>query len=186
MTAGIFAAHGVWTGTCRQADKSNRKGYFENASIRDIVMQWHKAIVHDGRLATKRPGFREAIEQAIKADGWGGGPWLWKGSALYWPAFFEFTPKWIVCIRSPQQIFASCRRSGIFGAGLDDEALRQNIALHQGEMNYLVKARQAVRVYTADVAHGDYSSIERALEYCGIKPDRKAIDQFVDRSLWNA
>lgn len=185
MTAGVFAAHGVWCGTCRDADELNQKGYFENKRIRGVVMAWHKAIVHKGVLALKRPGFRDAIIEAITADGWGGEPWFWKGSVLYWPAFFEFTPKWVVCERPPEHVFTSCRRSGIFGNTLSAEKLRENIAFHQQQMDYLATCKQAVRVFTDDVAKGDYSSLARALQYCGVTPDYDIIDGFVERRLWH-
>ncbi len=184
MTAGIFARHGVWVGTCRGPDVSNQKGYFENRRIRDVVMEYHKAIVHNGVLAQKRAGFAQAVLDAIVADGWDGGPWLWKGSVLYWPAFYEFTPKWVVCMRPPEKVFESCRRSPVFGRNLSDDKLRENIALHQQQMNYLVTAKQAVRVFTDEVAAGDYASIARALTVCGLMPDYDIIDEFVDGKLF--
>lgn len=185
MTAGVFARHGVWTGTCRSADANNLKGYYENAAIRGVVMKWHRAIVHKGILAQKKPGFRAAIEKAVADDGYDGGPWLWKGSALYWPAFFEFEPRYVVCVRSPQRIFESCRRSGIFGRNLSDAQLRDNILFHQKQLEYLCAAKNAVRVFTGAVANGNYQSLERALEHCNITPDTDVFDDFIDAELWN-
>jgi hypothetical protein len=185
MTAGVFAHHGIWTGTCRGPNAANQKGYFENVHIRRVMMDWHKSFASNGLLAMKRPGFRDAIQQAILNDGYETGQWLWKGSALSWPAFFEFTPKWVVCVRPSEKIFASCRRTNIFGKHLSDRELEENIERHQQQINYLVACRQAVRVFTAEVADGDYSSIAKALQCCGVTPDYNIIDDFVDPALWN-
>ena len=134
MTAGIFHHHGVWTGTCRAADDSNKKGHFENIPIRNLLIGTHKAIVHKGVVAQKIAGFREQVLQHISNDGYTGGPWLWKGSTMYWPAFFEFEPKFVVVNRPREQIFKSCRNSHIFGDHLSGDELYANIDFHQQQM----------------------------------------------------
>ncbi len=184
MTAGIFAEHGVWTGTCRGPTKHNAKGHFENVVIKRTIIQTQGAIVTEGRLAKQLPGFRDKVEQAVKSNEYESGLWLWKGSALYWPAFYEFHPQWVTCKRPSEQIFASCRSSRIFGRYLSDERLKEIIELHREQMNYLKNERGAFEVDTCAVALGDYSTVELALKGCGVEPDRDGIDAFVDVSLW--
>jgi len=184
MTAGIFSEHGVWTGSCRGPTELNRKGHFESKAIKRVIMGTYgaKAIVTEGRLAQHVPGFKTAVLSAIAKDGYVSGDWLWKGSALYWPSFYEFTPKWVTCKRPTEQIFSSCRRSGIFGKYLTDTRLQEIIDLHNEQMDCI---KGAFEVDTDAVANGDYESIELALEGCGIEPNREVIDSFVDRSLWH-
>lgn len=184
MTAGIFAEHGVWAGTCRPPSKHNAKGHFENVVIKKTIIQTQGAIVTEGRLAQQLPKFKMAVLTAIANDGYAGGDWLWKGSALYWPAFYEFCPKWVTCKRPSEQIFASCRSSRIFGRYLSDARLMEIIELHREQMDYLKNKKGAFEVDTYAVAQGDYSSIELALKGCGVEPSYKLIDSFVDSSLW--
>ena len=184
MTAGIFTEHGVWAGTCRGATKHNAKGHFENVVIKRTIIQTQGAIVTEGRLAQQLPGFKTAVLTAIADDGYTGGDWLWKGSALYWPAFYEFHPKWVTCKRPNEQIFASCRSSRIFGRYLSDERLMEIIKLHRTQMDYLKSVVEVFEVDTYEVAQGNYDSIELALAGCGVEPKYELIDSFVDGSLW--
>ncbi len=187
MTAGIFAEHGVWTGHCRAPSQLNAKGHFENKSIKRVIAGKYgaKTIVHEGRIASQLPGFKTAVLTAIAGDGYTDGDWLWKGSALFWQAFYEFDPRWVVCIRPRSQIFESCRRSGIFGKYLSETRLKEIIELHHQQMSNLMQSHGAFQVNTDEVAQGNYDSIELALEGCDITPDRKRIDAFVDSSLWH-
>jgi len=184
MTAGIFAAHGVWTGTCRPPTPLNAKGFFENVPMKKLIIATHKAVVRKGILAAKTPGFRANVLEAIKNDGYTEGPWLWKGSAMYWPAFFEFEPIFVVVNRPREQIFASTRKSKMLNPNETDAELYANIDYHQEQMDYLCTYKQAVRVNSYDVARGDFSSIERAITYAGLEYDEAVTTGFVDPGLW--
>lgn len=181
MTAGLLHIHGVWAGTCRPGDSVNAKGHFENIPIRSMLISMHKRNVQEGRLAEKIPGFKDRVHAAIRNDGYKEGPWMWKGSALYHPAWFEFNPVFVTCFRPREHIFRSCRRSGMFGNHLSDDALYANIDLHQNEMRKL----QGFPVYTDEVVNGDYSSLKRAIEGAGLQFDEEKTRQFVDRRLWH-
>ena len=185
MTAGIFAKHGVWTGTCRGPSQFNGKGFFENKAIKKIVIKMHGPIVTDGILGQPVKGFRAIIEAAIERDGYIEVPWLWKGSALYWPCFYEFKPTFILCRRPSQQIFDSCRASNMFGKELSDQRLVEIIDLHQKVMAAIAYNNGATEVFTDQVAQGDHASIVTALIECGIVPDSATIDDFVDPDLWH-
>ncbi len=182
MTAGIFAKHGVWVGDSIKANTHNVKGFFENVAIRNVVRRMQKCQpALEGRVAREIPGFKDAVLSVIARQGYVDGAWLYKGSALQWPAFYEFHPKWVCCRRPVEQIFNSCRSSRIFGTRFSDARLREIISMHYDEMDVI---EDKTWVDTYEVAQGNYSSIELALESCGIEPDREKIDSFVDKSLW--
>jgi len=181
MTAGLFHVHGVWAGTCRPGDEWNPKGHFENLPVKNLIKkQWHRSIVNKGVLAKRLPGFREAVETAIRGDGYDGGKWLWKGSALYWPAFFEFDPTWITVRRNRESTVRSCIRSGM----LDSRRTGETIDIHHRVMDEL-NARGAVEVRTDELVAGEYSSLERALDRCGIEMDREKVRQWIDPGAWH-
>jgi len=185
MTAGLFHHHGVWTGGCRPPGPYNDKGFFENIKIKKIIVKEHKAIVQKSLLATEKPGFRERVEQAILEDGYIEGPWLWKGSAMYWPAFFEFDCQFVVVNRPREQIFKSTRRSGMLSKALTTDELYANIDFHQQQMDYLVEEKDAVRVNTAELVNGDFTSIEAALTKCGLEFNEQVTLDFVEPKLWH-
>ena len=181
MTAGIFHRHGVWVGSHRPGDQHNAKGHYENIALRTILVGMHSPIVHDGTLARKIPGFREQALSAIKNDGYVEGPWLWKGSVMYHPAWFEFDALKIGVIRPRDKVFQSCRRSHIFGHKLSDEELYANIDFHQTEIRRVCSAL----VFSDEVAKGDFESIRHAIETAGLEWNEKAARDFVDRDLWH-
>lgn len=185
MTAGIFSRHGVWTGTCRPPTKRNEKGFFENIDIKNVIIEMQGAIVHAGVLAKEVDGFRSRVIEARDGDGYESGQWLWKGSALYWPAWFEFNPKYVVCRRDREATFQSCRTARkVFGDKLSDRELRRNIDFHHEQLDYLV-SHGAYEVDTAAVASGDFVTIKRAIEGCGIEFNESVSREFVEPDLWH-
>lgn len=180
MTAGLFAHHGVWVGSYQEGNRLNERGYFEGHAVKKLIKSWHNAIVHKGILAKELPGFRDEVERAIRRDGYEDGPWLWKGSALYHPAFFEFKPKWVVVRRDKEATIASCLKSKL----LNTPRVREVIDLHHSEMDRLVE-QGAVEVKTDELVKGDYSSLEAALNHCGIEMKFDVVSEFIDPKLWH-
>lgn len=186
MTAGIFAKHGVWVGNYYiPGNRHNAKGEFENSAIRKVVARMQKGLVAlEGRVAQPLSGFKTEVLAILARQGYVDGAWLYKGSALQWPAFYEFRPKWVCCKRPVEQIFSSCRSSGIFGRHLNDARLKEIIALHYEQMDRLKNEVEVFEVDTYEVVQGNYGSVELALKGCGIEPVYALIDDFVDSSLW--
>jgi hypothetical protein len=118
----------------------------------------------------------------MKAEGWNGEQWLWKGSAMLYPTFYEWDCKFIICRRDTRAIFDSVRGSPrIFGKDLTDEQLLTFIDNHQAMMDSI----PGVSVDTQAVARGNYRSVTKALEYAGIEPSVVTINNFVDPNLWH-
>jgi len=166
MVAGIFAAHGVWVGTDKPANKHNPKGYFENIFFKDYMR-------HPSIFPTK-----DVIKKIMVADGYKGGPWLWKVLSQNHGEFDIFDPIFICCRRPSDQIFKSMRSSEIYGRDLSDNELKRWIKKRQ-------EALHSIPILTNKVAQGDYYSLLLALDYCGIDPDISLIDKLVDKSLWH-
>lgn len=183
MTAGIFAAHGVWTGTSKPPSEVNPKGTFEQQAIKRLIIKSEGDSVAEGRMSCYNENIHERIIELRDADGYEGGPWLWKGSALYSPLFVHFRPKWVVCRRDKEASFASIRDSRLFGNRIDDARLRRVIDIHHDAMDGLLLFG-AAEVDTKAVANGDFTTIRAAVEYCGLEFDEKATREFVDPSLW--
>ena len=186
MTAGIIAKHGVWTGQVRPGEGRNPKGFFENRAIRDLIREHNGALVQKGRVAEPIPGWRAKVEAAMLAEGYPGGPWMWKGSAIYWRAWFEYpNPTWIVCRRDKDATLRSLQKPPFALGNVGMERHAELIDLHHRQLDILVAEHGAVEVDTQAVAMGDFASIQRAVEHCGLRFDRDLTDDFVDRDQWH-
>ena len=178
MTAGIFAKHGVWTGPCINADNKNPRGYFESLPFKRKIIEQVGAIVHKGILAQHDPGWPGIARKVIESNGYMGGPWLVKHSAMYYPLWVDMNPKFVCVRRDLQSIERSGQKSGL---------LRNSAAIqpHVEAMDYVRDNFGGVDVFTDKVVAGDFSSLERAFDHCGIDFDPAIADEFVDPKLWH-
>ena len=183
MTAGIFHEHGVWFGSCRPPSRLNPKGYFESNRIKG-VMKAHFPSVPTSGMAAPVESLRDDIITAIARDNYPGGPWAFKGTAMYYPALHAaFPDAHVVCvIRDPRGIFESTRKTNMFGKDMTDTELMWNILEHQRVMDNIPGAHI---VYTDELVEGKFDSVLRALDGCGLKADVKKVEQFVDPKHWH-
>lgn len=176
MVAGILHGHGAWAGKCREPDKWNPKGYFENIEINRIMVREFGTCVHECRKAEFVP-VKDQILKEIRAQGYKGGPWLYKFSALYADAWREFDPVWVTVRRNRGAVEKSGQISGK-NRNLD------SIDLHFEVMDEL-EAAGAYRIYTPDVIRGDFSGFEKVLEAAGLKFDPKIAESFIEKEYWH-
>lgn len=188
MTAGIFAQHGVWVGPHSRDPRRNTKGSFEGKAIRNAVINtFGRGHVGAGMPCGQVPGFRARVEEAIASEGYEGGPWLWKGSAMYWRAWYEFPDaKWVVCRRDEKASIASALAPPyVYGKSCTADEAKRIVRAHTAELDKIVQQFDAPEVDTEAVAHGDFLTIELALKRCGIEPDRSKIEGFIDPTMWH-
>lgn len=169
MTAGIFAAHGVWTGDCFGPHKINKKGFFENRRMKT----WFS--LHGNNTA----GFVQYVLEILSLEGHRGGPCLFKCGWERIPMWEEFDPKFIYCRRPYKQVAASRLDAGFSDMG------QQAFEKAQRTMDESLERNGGVDVFPDQFTDGDFSSIINALEYCGIKPDIKKIKDFYEPDFWN-
>ncbi len=177
MTAGIFHLHGCWVGNCREADNLNPKGFFENLDFKKLM------ILHAGRLAQSgeladvgNTEFMLKVREVAPEEG----PWLVKCSALYWPMWSFLLPKWVCVRRKTEGILKSNMKTN-FMATQDENKIHYLIERHNMAMDLV----DGVDVYTDDIVSGDFSSIKRAVEFCGLEYDEANTANFVNPKLWN-
>lgn len=176
MTAGLFALHGAWCGTCRRPDKFNAKGYFENQQFKTAIINRVGAIVQRGSLAPEVDGWKKEALQIIKHDGYQGGPWMVKHSAMYYPLWHEFNPVFINVRRDPDSVMKSGKKTKYF---VNDAAMEPHIKA----MDYVRDNLGGIDVWSGKILDGDYSEIDFALKAAGFEPDHAIIEAFVDKKL---
>ena len=175
MVAGIFDAHGVWTGPCTPADDRNPRGYFESTVFRPEFGDRPRVPREPCKPV---PGWRTKCHRILRENGYISGPWLVKYSVFYWPIWACLDPYWICVRRNPQAQIDSAASTGF----MKDRKL---IAAHIREMDFARDRLGAVDVYSDQIVAGDYSSLRRAFDYCGLKMDGNIVAGFVDPGLWH-
>lgn len=181
MTAGLIHRHGVWVGTYRENDKYNPQGHYENKPLNSVLRHWFGVLPVTGEIATPVDGFREKVEEVIRGDGYEEGPWLYKHSVMYWPIWHEFDPIWIKCWRDKESIIASNKAVGFLKSSESDNRVRHLVERHHEEMRKL----PGPDVDTEAVAQGDFTTLEEAINHCGLKFDEQIASEFVMPDAWH-
>lgn len=181
MVAGLFAAHGVWTGRYQQGNAMNAKGHFENLAIKRMLIDCTggRVPVQEGIACEPVPGLREKVLNIIKREGYRGGPWLFKGTSMYWPLWHDFRPRWICVRRMIGSVLSSGQATGAFLPTGPDAVNR-----HVQALDFLRDERGGVDVETDQLIAGDFRTLEAALAYCGITMDVAKVRNFIDPALW--
>lgn len=178
MVAGIFAKHGVWVGPYQRGDRTNRKGHFECLPIKHAMIKAAGRLTNKGELAPKVAGWKETALQIIRANGYDGGPWLVKHSAMYYPLWHEFDASYICVRRDPESIKASGRETGY----LKNE---NAIGPHIEAMDYVRDHLGGVDVFTDEIVRGNFESLRNAFRYTGVPFTPAIADDFVEPNLWH-
>jgi hypothetical protein len=171
MTAGLFAQHGVFFGTCMAADDRNPKGYFEN--------RWWKQVEH-GR---QRPvSFDMAWKTALRQQGWDGRqPWGAKVGAQWFDGYWRHVPDIaaIVCCYRPQAQIEASRADAGFNPN------RQPVPRAWSIMDELAEAGwPVVKVWTDRLVAGELDQIRPAFDRLGLTLDEATAREWIDPALW--
>lgn len=184
LTAGLFHLHGVWVGTSRGGNENNAKGFFENTYLKKELKKFGMDLLELSHKPPQfKPGFKNKVHDILKKDGYETGLWLCKHSALYWRVWDEFKPKFILVRRNIDSIVQSNIDCGLHRGKWTREQLIDIMLAHHREMDILEKYN-AVNIYTDELNQRNYNSLEKALDYCGIKMNKDLVDDFVEPHLW--
>lgn len=186
MTAGLFAGHGVWVGTSRGGNENNPKGFFEHTHLKQLLKQtWGTDLLGlSGFPPQHKPGFYDKVVTILQKDGYPGGKWLYKHSALYWRAWGDFKPKFICVRRDIEQTVQSNIDVGLHRGAWTKEQLTDIMKAHHREMDIVEKEYGGCNVYTDALVQGDYSSLEKAMGHCEIDFKEKIVRDFIEPKYW--
>lgn len=186
MTAGLFAKHGVWFGNCGGPTAANRKGNFENKQIkRAQIDRWgmltlarQKTAFEENPVCEYRGGFRPAVEKILAAEGYEGGYWGYKQSALYKPAWGDFEP-YFVGVRRENVVQANITRQNFMGTA-NVNRIQRVVDLHDPVIDEC-----EVIVKTDELISGEYRTIREAFDYCGLKFRPEIAKNWISPELWH-
>jgi hypothetical protein len=93
------------------------RGQFENQKLKRLIRftygePWRRA--EKGQWPDPKPDFQSDVLRTLRVDGYTGGPWQHKTSALNAPYLLEAFPQaLVICVRRrPEKIVQSARRHG--------------------------------------------------------------------------
>lgn len=173
MVAGLFAAHGVFFGRCKDIGPLNAKGSFENV--------WLTGQLEDGGAAG---GFLGRLRE----EGWGeGAPWGAKAVAVHWPKIRPLSPEVVVnCYRPKAAILASCEQG--WGGWKYGKCHRSEMIEAHWRIMETIRLDYpgtVVDVDTPDLIAGDYDQIRPAFDALGVEFSAETADGWIDRDLWH-
>lgn len=180
LTAGLFAQHGVWTGNCMAPDSRNALGYFENLDLKRSLIEHCGRLVNRGELADRLPEgvWSGCVQKALDAGGYTGGPWLFKHSAMYYPAWLtDFDPIFVCCFRNPRDIAASGKASRLLTES-------KAIAAHHRVMGELLDYG-AHKVSPERFIRHEWDQLLPPFHEAGLEFDEDVARAFVRPDLWH-
>jgi len=199
MSAGIINMNGAFGGTMSGPNRSNQKGMFENATIRNaIVKPWLQSHGYDPMCQTPLPdvtnlppwpALKHSVDEVFRLQGYQKGPWFYKGAkmCLMWPRWHEAYPgaKWIIVRREDSAIVNSCLKTGFMRKRSTVESWQEWINYHKMCFQQMHSAELQVReVWPSKFVEGDYTEIREVVEWAGLTFDEAAARKFISPELY--
>ena len=199
MTAGIISACGAYGGLTFGPNEWNKKGMFENKTIREGVIKPFLILnradpkgqrpLPDIRHLLKISNLKERIEEIIKAAGYKDGPWYYKGAkmCLIWPTIQEAFPtaKWVIVRRKDEDIINSCMRTGFMNAYKDETGWQIWVDHHKTRFLEMLDAGLDVsQVWPEKMMKGDFEEIKKVIQHIGLEWNEASVKEFVSPNLW--
>ena len=178
MFAGIFAKHGCFVGKTDAPSKLNEKGFFENVTLKQRMK--HK---FGFNLLGTPPEYDETFDPQVRTilheQGYPGGPWLMKTGASYWKVWQGFCPYYVKIRRNIDSILESYRNTPYLKHKYNESQIEQ---IMRNQLKLMDEIPGPFLDYELAV-NGDYSQLQAALSYCGLKFERSIADAFIDTRL---
>lgn len=207
MIAGLIHLCGAFGG-----EMSNKKGLYENDSIRDHIVKPYLEqmgvdplgqypILQTESILIPKWWKREVIS-IIDAQGYKQGtPWMYKDTKMcqMWPVWnFAFpNARWIIVRRRTGDITQSCVKTAFMQA-FKDEKVRQAIDVkteeegwlwwvHEHEKKFIEMMNEGLNckiIWPERMVHGDYQQLYETLDWLGLRWKTEVLT-FIDPLLWS-
>ena len=173
LTAGIFRDHGVWFGKTREYHFFAPTGSCENYRMKRILKTFSGSIVIKGEECPPFPEFEKKINEVMRDED-AKDPIGFKHSAMFHTVWDFCKPKFICCRRSKEAVCKSGVRTGMVAANAD------SWEKHQIVMDKIVDAGKGVNVHGEEYFSENWSSIEKAFEFCGLEFKQEIAEKLID------
>lgn len=198
MIAGMLHATGVFVGDHPPPTKHNRKGYFENTEMCEVI---DRCFIESGADRIGRDSFppddympafalRDAILHARDSAGYIHGLWLLKHTKLagVWRPLADAFPEafWVICYRPRRHVLAS-----FVARGYEADTATKMIRFYGGQCTKIRTSRRtkSMQVPTAELIDDPDQWVPHVLRRCRV--DFTDLDKltaafnFIDPKLWH-
>lgn len=203
MTAGIIDICGGQGGEVCGPTKYNKKGMFENTTIRKEVKKYLKEQGYCELGQNPLPplpfdlapweGLREFVLECVR---WHGVdtecPWYYKGAkmALIFPVWAEAFPraKWVIVRRRKEDIVNSCMKTGFMRKYSTPEGWEGWIEHHKKCFEMMRRWLDVVEVWPSKFVEGDLQEIRDTILQLGLTWDadtEKKVRDFIEPALFS-
>ena len=191
----IFWRHGCWVSK-QTAKYVNQFGYttYEDRSIRTVVKrQWtdylkkfkHKKVNGAPIVPSKRylDNIKVIVNRTVPKNV---EFWMFKTSAQSYPLFIQFDPIFIFVDRDEDQAVQSLYdKSLVREQYRSKDEMRKIYRRRMDTMSNIKEEHGGEWVNTDELMSGDYNSIQRAVEYCGLEYDPELVDASLHKKKWH-
>lgn len=199
LTAGIVHLCGAWGGEMRGPNQYNPKGMFENAAIVNELSKPYLSSIGADPMGQKPLPDTEnvpivqdwhlAVLMRLKDQGYNGEKWFYKGAkmCLFWPVWHAAFPhaKWIIVRRDANQIADSCMRTPFMRAHRHREGWLEWVREHEIRFEQMREnIPNLIEVWPSGILE-DYTLASRMTDWCGLKWNASAVQEFVEPQYWN-
>jgi len=211
MVAGIINMCGAFAGETSGPNRSNAKGMYENARIRNtIVKPYYQSLGVDRLGQYPLPNienmviptnWKSRVERVFEEEGYHRGEWMYKGAKMcqHWPVWDYSFPdaKWIIVRRKTSDIINSCIRTGFmraFSRTANQKAVGVNnehdgwlwwVHQHEDRFREMFKAEMNCMIIWPDrMVDGNFEQIEEMIEWLGLEWKEDQVREFISPKLW--
>lgn len=198
MTAGILNSVGVFTGTTKEGDEYNQRGYYEHVEIDMALSYYLRSCDADGLGKRFQPidldeqfvDFRDLVLDIIESERPGSPAWAFKSTKTaicrnIWRVHFP-TAKWIICRRKRDLIIDSMVRSPFMDAYNTRDEWDQMLNRYEYMMRDIADRCDAYEFDVDSAVNGDVDQVAGMLDFIGHDADANQAHKFIDRRLIRA
>lgn len=201
LTAGIIELSGAFGGLTTPPRAHNRKGQFENDTIRNTVIKAYllragfdpmgQNPLPDINNLLEFPNIKECMEKIMKKQGYKENmPWYYKGAklCLIWPIIHKAFPnaKWVIVRRNNKDIINSCLKTHFMRAYKDTKGWQKWIDEHKRRFYEMeVNNLNMKYIWPSNFVNGNLTEIQEVINWLGLKYNQNIIKEFIDPKLWD-
>ena len=201
LIAGVINICGAFGGELYGATAYNKKGMFENPTIRErIGKEYLRSIGMDPKGQLPLPDtsslqipsdWRSKVEEVMIKEGYKKGPWFYKGATccLIWPVWHYAFPnaKWIIVRRRSADIATSCLSTAFMNKYRTHDGWIGWIRHHEAKFVEMIQAGLNVKVVWPErMVKANYEQMNETIEWLGLTWKQKEVMDFIEPKLWKS
>ena len=187
MVTKIFHNHGCILGS--QSFNSSSCGYpiYEHDLIKSLTKElWRDHVKGKefpyGNPIEQKPEYLERTREIVDLYAPELSKWVYKAGAELAPLFLQFKPKIVLIHRDKHQTIQST-----LDKAPDDRTYESVAKIHDRRIKYMTtleKEYDGVWVDSDEIIAGNYDSLKKAIECCGLNYVQSSVDEAIIHDLW--